>query len=100
MDIFGDFGMVGGDDQAANPYQDNQLCLNWYPEMSPSRSAKVVTSLLGAPGLNQLVSAGPTLAPLGAAWPQPSSVTNLPVRGLRVLQGSTQALAVIANTCY
>jgi len=100
MDVFGDFGMVGGDDQAANPGQDNQVCINFYPELSPTKTAKEVAGLLGAPGLIQLVSAGPTLPPLDSTWPQPSTVTNLPVRGLWVLPGATQALAVIGNGCY
>lgn len=126
MDLFGDFGLVGGEDRTANPYQDNQICVNWYCENSPSKNAKVATSLLGAPGLIQLVTAGQTLpqgpgltadsivvtadnliftadgagAGVLTAWPQPSTVTNLPVRGLWVLSGSLQALAVIGNTCY
>jgi hypothetical protein len=100
VEIFSDFGFVGGDDQTANPFQDNQICLNWYPEISPSQSAKVPVSLLGAPGLIQLVSAGPTLAPSGALWPMPSAVTNLPVRGCWVLPGGAQALAIAGNLCY
>ncbi len=28
MDILGDFGFVGGDDEAANRYQDNQQTIN------------------------------------------------------------------------
>ncbi len=100
MDVFGDFGFVGGFDTTANPYQDAQTCINWYPEISPSKAAKTAVSLLGAPGLIQLVTAGPTLPPLDSIWPQPSTVTSLPVRGCWVLSGSTQALAVIGNGCY
>ena len=98
LDIFGDFGFVGADNTTANPYQDRQQCINFYPEISVSRDSKVAVSLLGCPGLNQL--AGPTIPPLGANWPLPSTVTNLPVRGEWPLQGTTQALAVVANTCY
>ena len=98
LELFGDFGMVGGFDTTANPYQNRQTCLNWYPEVTQSKTAKEVVSLLGAPGLIQLT--GPTLPPLGSIWPQPSSVTNLPVRALWVLPGNTQALAVIADICY
>lgn len=141
MDILGDFGFVGGDDEAANRYQDNQQTINWFVEVSPNRSAKVATSLLGAPGLIQLCTAGQPLPqsmiitpPPGGSiwtadsttvtadsttataddvagfgnsapaaltmWPMPSTITNLPVRGSLVLQGGTQALVVIANTCY
>lgn len=100
MDIFGDFGFVGAEDKTASPYQDNQVCINWYAELSPSKSAKTAVALLGSPGLIQLATAGPTLAPLGNAWPVPSTVTNLPVRACRQMRGSNQALAVIANGCY
>lgn len=100
LDLFGDFGFAGGEDTTANPAQDRQVCINWYPEVAITDKAKEAVSLLGCPGLIQLVTAGPTLAPLGATWPLPSTVTNLPVRGLWVLPGSTQALAVIASTCY
>lgn len=98
MDVFGDFGFVGGEDSGASKYQDNQILINWYVEASPSKNAKVATALLGCPGLIQLT--GATLPPLGNAWPQPSAITNLPVRGSWVLSGSTQGLVVIGNTCY
>jgi hypothetical protein len=111
MDIFGDFGWVGAEDKTASQYLNNQVCINFYVEMSPSSTAKTASqtaglaakggvALLGAPGLIQLVTAGPTLPPLGGAWPQPSSVTNLPVRGGWVLPGGAQALVAIANLCY
>jgi hypothetical protein len=140
MEIFGDFGFVGGEDTAPNPYQDRQQCINFYPELSPSKSAKTVTALLRTPGLISLYTVGPstpgqttswsadgysgwpntwsadgypgisadgysppTTTPSSIpliAWPQPSAITNLPVRGEWVLSGSQQALVVIANTCY
>lgn len=104
LDVFGDFGWDSGDDTPANPYQDRQVCLNFYPEVSPNKGAKEAVSLLGCPGLTQLVAApgggAPGFSPTMTAWPQPSSVTNLPVRGQWVLPGRTQALAVIANACY
>lgn len=104
MDIFGDFGFAGGSDETANPYQDAQRCINWYPEVSPSRAAKAVVALLGTPGLIQVAAApgggAPGFSSSMTAWPQPSSVTNLPVRGMWPLPGYTQALAVIGNICY
>lgn len=100
LQLFGDFGFSGADDTTANPNQDRQLCLNWFPEVAASSKAKEAVSLLGCPGLIQLVTAGPTLPPLGSEWPLPSSVTDLPVRGLWGLPGGEQALAVIASTCY
>lgn len=104
LELFGDFGFVGGSDQTANPYQDAQTCINWYPELSPSKSAKMQVSLLGCPGLIQLAAApgggAPGFSNTMTQWPLPSSVTDLPVRGFWVLPGWTQALAVIANACY
>ncbi len=101
LDLFGDFGFAAGADATANPYQDAQKCVNFYPEVSPSKTAKMPVSLLGTPGLIQLAAAAGGGAPgNGSVWPQPSSVTNLPVRGTWVLPGYTQALAVIGNACY
>ena len=102
MDIFGDFGVVGGEDQTANPYQDAQMCVNWYPEVSPSKAAKMADSLLGCPGLIQLVAAPGGGVPtwISPTWPPASSITNLPVRGSWVLPGWQTALVVIGNVCY
>lgn len=104
LELFGDFDFVGGEDTTASPYQDRQQCVNWYPEISPSKAAKTATALLGCPGLIQLAAApgggAPGFSSGMTVWPQPSAVTNLPVRGSWVLPGSAQALAVIANACY
>lgn len=115
MEIFGDFGFVGGEDNSANPYQDKQQCINFYPEVSPSKNAKVAIALLGCPGLIPLANTGNVPGSGGFAfgvsafgvgsfgsyqWPSPSPITNLPVRGSWVLRGSTQALCVISNICY
>ena len=104
LQIFGDFGFVGGNDTTANPYQDAQQTINWYVEASPSKAAKEVTSLLGRAGLIQVAAApgggAPGFSNTMTVWPQPSTVTNLPVRGMWVLPGRTQALVVIANVCY
>lgn len=104
LEIFGDFGFVGGSNTTANPEQDAQLCINWYPEASPSQKSKSAVSLLGCPGLTQLVAApgggAPGFSSSMSAWPQPAAITTLPVRGLWVLPGSQQALAVIGSGCY
>lgn len=104
LEIFGDFSFAGSDNTTANPFQDRQACINWYPEISPSKAAKTIVSLLGAPGLIQIVAApgggAPGFSTSMTAWPQPYSGTNLPVRGCWVLPGSTEALVVIGNTCY
>lgn len=121
MDIFGDFGLVGAFDTPTNAYQDQQLCINWFPEISPSRAAKEQVSLLGAPGLIELIGGSLLITEsgseietesgspleiesgtsgLGSTWAQPYSGAYLPVRGMWVLPGWTQALVVIGKTCY
>lgn len=104
IDVFGDFSFVGGDNTPANPFQDRQVCINWYPELSPSKASKTAASLLACPGLVQLLAAAgggaPGFSPSMTAWPQPYSGPFLPVRGCWVLPGSTQALAIISNACY
>lgn len=104
LELFGDFGFVGGADATTDPYQDAQTCINWYPEISVSTRAKMPTALLGCPGLIQLAAApgggAPGFSSTMTQWPPPSSVTDLPVRGFWVLPGWTQALAVISNICY
>lgn len=54
--------------------------------------------LLLNPGLGPLP--GPTPPAAAPYWPQPSAITNLPVRGAWTLPGSTQAIWVIASGCY
>ncbi len=104
FDIFGDFSFVGGDNTTENPFQDRQATINWYVEASPSKASKEITSLLGCPGLIQLFAApgggAPGFSPSMTAWPQPYSGPFLPVRGMWVLPGETEALVVIANVCY
>lgn len=104
LELFGDFGAAGAESANVNEQADSQRCINWYPEVAISKRAKVPVSLLGCPGLNQLVAAPGGGAPGFSAsmtqWPVPSAITNLPVRCLWVLPGSLQALAVIANACY
>lgn len=104
LQLFGDFEFVGAADLTSNPYQDAQQCINYFPEVSPARSAKVPVSLLGAPGLIQVAAAAGGGAPgfftSMTQWPQAYSGPQLPVRGCWVLPGWTQALVVIANTVY
>lgn len=104
LEVFGDFSFVGGDNTLANPFQDRQACINWYMEASISKASKTVTSLLSCPGLIQLAAApgggAPGFSTSMTAWPQPYSGPFLPVRGMWVLPGRTQALVVISNVCY
>ncbi len=103
FEVFGNFGFVGGQDHAPNPYQNKQLCINFYPEMD-KQNPKEILALLGCPGLVQLAAApgggAPGFSSSMTAWPQPSAVTSLPVRGLWELPNGSQAIAVIGGTCY
>lgn len=104
LDIFGDFGLVGADNTTADPFQDRQVCINYYPERSPDKKSKTAVALLGTPGLIQIVAApgggAPGFTTDMTAWPQPYSGTIMEVRACWVLPGRTQALVVIDNTCY
>jgi hypothetical protein len=101
LQLFGDFGFVGGEDVAPNPTQNRQICLNFYAEIDP-QNAKEVVALLGCPGLITLATApgGGKIWDDPTTWPTPYSGPNLPVRGCWVLPGWKTALAVIGNTCY
>jgi hypothetical protein len=104
MEVFGDIGFVGGNDTTANLYQDAQETINWYVEGSHAKTAKEIIGFLGRSGLIQIAAApgggAPGFTNTMTVWPQPSSITNLPVRGTWVLPGRTTALVVIANVCY
>jgi hypothetical protein len=56
-----DFGFVGQAYEAPDIYQDAQVCVNWYPEVSQDKNSKTVIALLGCPGLD-LVATLPTPA--------------------------------------
>jgi hypothetical protein len=103
LNFFGDFGLAGGQDNAPNRRQDDQMCFNWYAEVD-GQDAKEAVGLLGCPGLVQLVAAegggAPGFDASMTVWPQPYSGPPLPVRGFWVLPGNKTALAVIADTCY
>ena len=103
LQLFGDFGFVGGEDQAPDRTQNAQMCVNFYPEID-QQNAKEAVALLGCPGLNELAhvdgGGAPGFSPKTTQWPQPYSGPNLPVRGTWVLPGSQTALAVIGNVCY
>ena len=51
-----DFGFIGAEYTAPNPYQDRQILVNWYPEIDRNSQAKNVIALLGCPGLIQVAS--------------------------------------------
>ena len=57
--INNDFGFVGQAYSAPDPRQDNQILVNWYPEISLNKmkSSKTIVALLGTPGLVKVASA-------------------------------------------
>lgn len=79
-----DIPFVGQAYEAADGDQDSQRLINWYVEVSRDPRSKTPTALLGCPGLNSLLE----LASIG------------PVRGLWVLPGGQQAIAVRSNKAY
>jgi hypothetical protein len=79
----GDFGFVGDSYQAPMTLQNAQDCINFYLERDPHEAAKMPNALLGAPGLNPVVS-----------------TQTGQVRGAWVLPGGQQALVVANNTLY
>lgn len=103
LSLFGDFGLAGGQDNAPNKRQDDQMCINWYTEVDQS-DAKEVLGLLACPGLIQLVAAegggAPGFTDTMTVWPQPYSGAALPVRGMWPLPNGTTALVVISDVCY
>jgi hypothetical protein len=46
LNLFGDFGIAGGQDAAPNHLQDDQMAINWYAEVDPGNSKEVI-GLLG-----------------------------------------------------
>ncbi len=78
-----DFGFVGQSYDAPDPYQDSQQLINWYLEVSGDGKSKMPTALLGCPGLNEVIALD-----VGA------------VRGMWVLPGGQQAIAVSDDTVY
>lgn len=86
----GDFAMVGPSNTMADPYQDRQRSLNYYPESSPVPSSKVRIALLGAPGLQSTLDF--------SVMTDGTIVTNSGgCRGVWVLPGGTDALWVIGE---
>ena len=78
-----DPGICGASYPAPMVLQDAQDTINFYPEQSPEPTSKKPIALLGAPGLN------PVLSPLTGQ-----------ARGDWVLPGGKQALYVVSNTVF
>ena len=78
-----DPGIVGPSYQAPMTLQDAQDTINFYLEQSPEQLSKKPVALLGAPGLNPVLS----------------TMTGQ-ARGCWVLPGGQQALYVVSNIVY
>ena len=80
-----DFGFVGASYEAPSIYQDAQECINFYPEIDPTKQ----------PGSRGIV----------ALYPTPGLVEELAlavaeVRGMRALSGDQYLIAVVGNRVY
>jgi len=91
-----DFGFVGQAYSAPDIYQDRQVCVNWYPEVSQSLNSK------GEPQGGGPTSKGSVIALLGCPglFTITTLLANAEVRGAWVLPGNTQAIFVAQNKCY
>ena len=82
-----DFGFVGASYTAPSIYQDAQECINWRPEIDPTKAQgeRGVVALYPTPGLTFLANLQP----------------NRPVRGLRTISsGGSQLIAVCGEYVY
>ena len=81
-----DFGFVGAAYQAPSIYQDAQECINWRPEVDPTKPQgdRGVVALYPTPGLTTKIV----------------SQNQQEVRGLRTLSGGSQCMAVVGPYVY
>lgn len=81
-----DFGFVGPSYTAPSIYQDDQECINFFPEIDPLKDpgSRAVVSLYPTPGLT----------------PQIVFQNAQEVRGMRTLSGGTQMMAVVGPYVY
>jgi len=77
-----DWGFVGDAYAAANPDQDAQELINWFPEQSQREKSKEQWTLLGCPGLQQV--AAMFAGEVRGAWVLPGGATCLWVSGSSV----------------
>jgi hypothetical protein len=80
-----DFGFVGASYEAPSIYQDAQECINFYPEIDPTKQpgSRGVVALYPTPGLVEEL----------ALW-------QAEVRGMRALSGSQYLVVVVGNRVY
>ena len=80
-----DFGFVGASYEAPSIYQDAQECINFYPEIDPTKQ----------PGERGIVALYPT-----PGLVEELQLTGGPVRGMRALSGFQYAIVVVGNLVY
>jgi hypothetical protein len=81
-----DFGFVGAAYEAPSIYQDAQECINFYPEIDPTKAQgeRGIIALYPTPGLETV-----------AILPNQQEV-----RGIRTLSGGTQVLVICGPFAY
>ena len=81
-----DFGFVGASYEAPSIYQDMQECINWYPEVDPTKpqGSRGVIALYPTPGLTSIVALS----------------AQAEVRGMRTLSGGNYMVAVCGAYVY
>ena len=81
-----DFGFVGASYEAPSIYQDMQECINWYPEVDPTKpqGSKGVIALYPTPGLTSIVALS----------------AQAEVRGMRTLSGGNYMVVVCGAYVY
>ena len=81
-----DFGFVGASYEAPSIYQDMQECINWYPEVDPTKpqGSRGVIALYPTPGLTSIVALS----------------AQAEVRGIRTLSGGNYMVAVCGAYVY
>ena len=81
-----EFGFVGASYEAPSIYQDMQECINWYPEVDPTKpqGSRGVIALYPTPGLTSIVALS----------------AQAEVRGMRTLSGGNYMVAVCGAYVY
>ena len=81
-----DFGFVGASYEAPSIYQDAQECINWFPEIDPTKAQgqRGVIALYPTPGLTSVVALSP----------------QAEVRGMLTLTGGNAFVAVCGQYVY
>ncbi|CAB4152234.1 hypothetical protein UFOVP620_4 [uncultured Caudovirales phage] len=81
-----DFGFVGASYEAPSIYQDTQECINWFPEVDPTKpqGSRGVIALYPTPGLTSIVALS----------------AQAEVRGMKTVSGGNYMVAVCGFYVY